>query len=72
MPYGERRDPEIVVRQNLTLPPQPSLQTGVYDRCFVVKRKDERRLKASLKVGGSPFSPISKKGPEEQFTDSDE
>jgi len=38
----------------------------------VVKRKDERRLKAFLKIGGSPVSPISPEGPEKQFTDSNE
>jgi hypothetical protein len=38
----------------------------------MVQRKDERRIKAALKVGGSPFSPISPGGPEQQLADGDE
>ena len=70
--HGERRNPWIIIRQDLTLPAQFTLQTSVRERSFVVKRKDERRLKTSLKFGRSSFSPPTPEGPEEQFADRNE
>lgn len=72
MAHGKRRDPEIIVRQDSTLPPQSSLETGVGHRGFVVEWKNERCLKTFREVGSSPLSPISPEGAVEQFTDRDE
>ncbi|HUI44244.1 MAG TPA: hypothetical protein VL523_19940 [Terriglobia bacterium] len=72
MAHRKGGDPKIIVRQDSTLPPQSSLQAGIWDRCLLVKRKDERRLKAFLKLGNSPLSPISLEGAEEQLTYGDE
>jgi len=38
----------------------------------MVQRQNERRVKASLKVGGSPLSPIPPEGAEEQLSDGEE
>jgi hypothetical protein len=46
--HGERRNPQVIIRQDSTLPAQSTFQASVRERSFLVKRKDERRLKTSL------------------------
>jgi hypothetical protein len=46
--HGERCNPQIIVCQDSTLPAQSTFQASVRERSFVVKRKDERRLKTFL------------------------
>ena len=69
---GQRRDPEVVIRQDLALSPEPRLQAGVHRAHVVVKRKDEGSLEPALQVVGPLWTPLPARRSEQQFADRDE
>ena len=72
MAYGEGRNPEVVIRQDLAALVQMVLQLGIGGGCLVVERKNEGCLKTALESIGPLFSPASPQGSKQQLTDRDE